>query len=463
MANNYGNQAFRAGIWYTISTISVKAMAILTTPIFTRLLTTEDYGISATFNSWYSLMYIICSLDLDMSVGRAKQDIGESLEKYVGSLQLLSGLFTGILFIFSIIFRELLLELIELDTILLLMLYVYLFFSTSVSLMQTRLRYEYRYKENIGIMFYITLTTVLLSIFLIKNMEHNRYWGKVIGTVIPTTILGLFFWGRGFYNKNIHLNKEYWNYALKISAPMIIHSLSLNVLATADRVVITKFLGAKETGIYTLVYQYAIIINLIMGAVNHAWQPWFHDNYHAGKFSLIKSRAKDISLLGGIIGLGCVAFGPEMISILGPVEYQNGLTVLVPLVMGIVCQFVYSNYINVELHLKQTKYASLCTVIAAVLNMLLNIIYVPQYGYFAAAYTTLISYIVLLFGHYYITKYILKVVLYDDIFFLKFLIGVMSLCMLFSLLYSMFYIRLILISMFCILFIFKYKKYLNII
>lgn len=447
-----GGKALRAGIWYTISTVAVKAITVLTTPIYTRLLSTSDYGISSTFNSWYSMLLILCSLDLEMSVGRAKQDFRGDLERYIGAMQTLSAAFSMILLGIGLIFLKPVSYITELNPALVIVLFIYLFFAPAVTLAQTRYRYEYRYKENILILIYTTLMTILVSLFLILSFDGERYWGKVLGTVIPTVLLSSYFWYRGLKKRTIAVNIDFWKYGLTISAPMIIHSISLNVLATSDRVAITKLVGAEATGIYTLAYQYAILINIIMNAVNQAWQPWFHDNYYAGNYMLIKEKVKDLTFLGGFIGLGCAALTPEMIAFLGPKEYREGIWVVTPVVLGIVCQFVYTNYINIELHLKKTRYASWGTVTAAAVNIILNFIFIPKYGFIAAAYTTLISYIILFASHCLISKKILKVNLYDDLFFVKFLLGMGMMCAVFMRLYEFLIVRIILICFIGVLF-----------
>ena len=89
------NKALKAGIWYTISSVTVKAITILTTPIFTRMMTTSDYGLATTFTSWYSLLMIFCSLNLTYSIGRAKLDFPGKLDEYVGSMPVLIVLYNG--------------------------------------------------------------------------------------------------------------------------------------------------------------------------------------------------------------------------------------------------------------------------------------------------------------------------------------------------------------------------------
>ena len=46
---NYSSKAIKAGVWYTISAVLLRSISIITTPIFTRLLSTEDYGVVTSF------------------------------------------------------------------------------------------------------------------------------------------------------------------------------------------------------------------------------------------------------------------------------------------------------------------------------------------------------------------------------------------------------------------------------
>ena len=77
MQENLGSKAFKAGVWYTVSNVATKAILVLTTPIFTRMMSVNDYGITATFTSWYTLLSTFCTLNLTYSIGRAKIDFSK--------------------------------------------------------------------------------------------------------------------------------------------------------------------------------------------------------------------------------------------------------------------------------------------------------------------------------------------------------------------------------------------------
>ncbi len=411
-----GSVALKAGVWYVISTVLVKIITVLTTPIFTRLLTTEEYGLVSTFTTWYSLLLPIFTLNLTYSIGRAKLDYPGKLDEYIGSMQLLSAIVSIAIIAISCIFFKPLSQLLSMSEEIVLLLLVYLFFMPAINFAQNGYRYQYQYKQNIAISWYTIITNVGCSLILILCIKADRTLLRCIGIVAPIVFLSLVFWARSIKHGYLKINKSYWKYGLAISLPLVVHTLSLHILSSSDRIFITSICGASDTGIYSLAYQIGIILSTITNAVSDGWLPWFHDAYYAGNFDGIRKNARLLVILGCYMGLACIALAPEGIALLGGEAYAAGVYCVPPIVLGIVCQYIYTHYVNIELHLKKTKYVSVGTVIAAVLNLVLNAIFIPIYGFVAAAYTTLFSYLVLFVVHFMITKLILKVNLYNDIF-----------------------------------------------
>lgn len=460
VTKNEKQGALKAGLWYTVSSITVKAITVLTTPIFTRMMTTSDYGIATTFISWYTLLLVFSSLNLTYSIGRAKLDFPGKLDEYVGSMQLLSFLTTIAVSGLSLFLLKPIAKFMELNEMLVLMLMLYLLFAPTISFTQSKYRYQYQYKANIGIALYTTVSSVLITLPFMLFFREDRYYARVLGTVLPAVVLSCVFWLKSFRGKTIKPNKEYWKYGLAISLPLILHSVSLNILSQSDRIMITKFSGTEYTGIYSLAYSYAILINIVMHAVNEAWLPWFHDTYFANNLASIKKNVKPLVALGCMLGIGCIAIAPEAMKILGPIEYQAGQWVVGPVTIGVVCQFIYQQYVHIELHLKKTKYISFGTMLAAGLNIILNLYFIPRYGFVAAAYTTLFCYLVLMGVHFAITRKLLKVHLYDDKYMFGAIFVIAGIAVVFMSLYSTIVVRYALLIVFCVVYLFANRKYI---
>ncbi len=413
--DDLSKDAFKAGLWYTISSIAVKAIAIVTTPIYTRMMSASDYGITSTFISWYSLLLVFSSLNLTYSAPRAKQDFPGRFEDYLGSIQLMAAVINIVAAILIIVFIKPVSLGLGMEPLLVYILIIYLFFSTSVTLAQCRYRYTYKIKENVAITIFITVGTALISLIFLYFFT-NKYLGKILGTAIPTILLGIFLWVISYRKRQLTVNQEFWKYGLLLSVPLIIHTVSLNILSQSDRIFISKYCGNDATGFYSLAYQYAILINIVMNAISEAWAPWFYDKFAMGEYSDIKKNIKTLIYLGCFLGICCIAIAPEAIAILGGETYKSAIWVVPPVTLGIVCQYIYNHYVNIEIQMKKTRIISLGSLVAALTNIILNIILIPKFGFVAAAYTTLICYLVLTLIHYFAVTYILKIKIYSNRF-----------------------------------------------
>lgn len=426
MSNN-NTKAVKSGFFYTISSIAIRAIAIITTPIYTSMLTTGDYGIANTFNSWIDVFNILTCLCVVYSIGRAKIDYPDKFDEYMSALQGLSSSFGFIVLIFVFIFREKVSALIKYEVPLVIVLFVYLCIYPSVEYMLQKLRYEYKYKENILISLITCVGTVVFSIVLMLLFNEKRYFGKIIGSILPTFLLGLTFYIRILTKGKKFYNKEYWIYALKFGIPMIPHAFALVILAQIDRIMIKDLSGNSAAGLYTFGYSFATLLAIFTNAIGQAWLPWFNEQLNEGNRNAIKDIQKRLVLLGIFLTIGFITVAPEALVILSPnaKDYWVAKWVIPPVALGTLAQYFYTNYVNVELFNKKTPIIAASSIAAAVVNYCLNAIAIPRFGYVAAAYTTLISYIFLMIFHYIATRFVIKEKVYDDKFmFVGFILAV---------------------------------------
>lgn len=406
--------AVKAGLWYVVSSVLIRLVSLITTPLFTRLLTTQQYGAAGTFQSWYSLLATVFSLNLMSSVGRAKLDFPDRLDDYIGSVSSLSMLVSLALSAAAVLFLQpvsAFLELTRRETLLLL---IYLCFAPAIAFAQAGLRYRYRYRENVAVQWYLALGPALLSLGLILFAPEDRGFSRMIGLTAPTVLLSLVFWARILSGGQAWMDRTYCRYGLSLSLPMMLHALSMSLLAQSDKLVIARFGGQTEVAYYHLVRNYALLLFLLYDTVNQAWLPWFHDSLKEGRRNEIRSMVRLLSALSCLGGLFLIAFGPEAVLLLGGSAYAPALSAVPPTVMGVVCQCLYSHYINLVLHEKKTRYVSFGTMAAAMLNLGLNLLFVPRYGFTAAAYTTFVSFLALLLIHFLFVRKKLRIRLYDD-------------------------------------------------
>lgn len=418
MTEDKGSKVVRSSIWYTIANVSIRAVAIITTPIYTGMLTTADYGRANTFNSWIDVFNVFACLCVVYSIGRAKLDFSSRFDEYMSALQGLSSSFGFILLVFAFIFRERLSGWIGYEIPLAVGLFAYLCVSPSVEYMMQKCRYEYRYKENILISVITCIGQVALSILLMLLFNDRRYIGKILGVILPTAIMGIIFYIRFIVKGKVFYNREYWTYALKIGLPMIPHALALILLAQMDRIMIKNTCGDADAGLYIFGYSFATLLMIFTNAIGQAYLPWFNETLYEGGRREITRIHKLLVLLGCALSLAFIAAAPEALMLLSVSNnsYWTAKYVVPPIVLGTLAQYFYTNYVNVEIFCKKTSIIAFGSCLAALVNYLLNYMFIPRFGYTAAAYTTLASYLVLLVMHYAMVRFVLKEKVYDDRF-----------------------------------------------
>ena len=130
--NSLNKKALKAGIFYIIAQLFVRGITFLTTPIYTRLLSTAQYGEIRVYESWLLIAAPVMSLCLWKSVDRAKYDVKERYNEYVGSVQTLSYLSILGFFGVCLIFKEQVQTFCNMSDVMFYMAFLYIFTYTSI-------------------------------------------------------------------------------------------------------------------------------------------------------------------------------------------------------------------------------------------------------------------------------------------------------------------------------------------
>lgn len=400
---NINKKSLKAAIMYIFNNFLIKGISVITVPIFSRMLSTEEYGTISNFQSWSSILTIIISLDLYSSIQRAKLDYEEKLDEYLSSILGLSSIVIIIIAILSNLFSEFVTNILSMNTFMINYLYLYIFFDCALMFYQTKCRVTLRYKTATAISIITSILSVCCS-FLFMAIMKDLAFARILGITIPTLIIAIFLYIKTFILGKKFINKEYWKYGLALSIPLIPHHLSGNILSHCDKIIITKFCNYEKTALYSMAYNITSLLSLLWSSFNGAWTPWFFEKMKKEMYNEINKVSKYYFLIFWLISIMILAISPEIMKIMAPNAYYESIYVIPPVVIGIIFQFVYSLYVNVEFYYKKNKYIPIGTIASAIINTVLNIVLIPKYGYISASYTTLIGYVSLLIFHYFMSK-----------------------------------------------------------
>ena len=174
----------KASIWFTAMTVLQKGISFLVIPIYTRLLTPSEYGYYAIYLSWFSILSIFATLNLQAGVfnnGMMKWE--NDRERYISSMQGLSTLSTVLVFTVFFLGKNLFLNATGIDLPLLFALFIALFFTQSFRYWSAYQRYNFAYKKLVAVTIFQSLLIPTLGVFLIYLLPKKQY-GIVFANVI---------------------------------------------------------------------------------------------------------------------------------------------------------------------------------------------------------------------------------------------------------------------------------------
>lgn len=392
--------AKKSAIVFMIASFISQAMGLITTPIFTRLLTLEEYGISTLFNSWRGILGMLAMLSLSSGVFNVgMNDYREDRDCFVYNMMLLSNTATVIVMAIVFISKMVGFDFTTLSWSILGLMFLYFMLSPAYNFWIARQRYEYKYKAS-GLMTVLlgvggALLAILLVVFVAGDKAALKIWGTYLPTIVFGGILYLIF-----ISKNRTINFEYWKFALGFNLPLLLHYLALNIMTGSDRIMIASLVGERQAGIYGLSFTISTIITIVWTALNGSLTPYVFEKLNEKQEKFV-NKISFMTLMVYLIPC-CIfmLFTPELLRVFATREYSEGVYVMPIIVAACFFQGMYYAFVNVEYYYKKSKYIMAVSIASAMVNIVLNYVGIALFGYLAAAYTTMITNILMCLLHY---------------------------------------------------------------
>jgi len=399
--------AVRASLWFTVCNFFQKGVSFITVPIFTRLLSTEEYGVYSVYLSWQSIIIIFATLNLSSQVfnnGMTKYD--NDRFGYTSAMLGLSNLCTLVFFSIYFILKEAINKALDVSTPMMIIMFVGFFFSAATSLWTVQQRYLFKYHALCIVTIMSTVGTAVVGVLLVINNPTG--YSRVLADVLVASLVGICVYISIIKKNNKLFNVGYWKYALAIDLPLLAHYLSMTVLGSSDRIMINDICGEGHTALYSVPYNASMIMQIIITSINSSFIPWTYQKCKQREWTKLKDTSTILIAVVALISLVPSLFAPELVWILGSEKYAASVWVVPPVSCSVFFIFLYSLFSNIEIYYEKSKNIMIASMGAAIANILLNYIFINLFGYIAAAYTTLACYILLSLVHYVFMKKVLK-------------------------------------------------------
>jgi len=394
----------KAASWYTIGSFLIKGVSFFVLPIFTRLMDTHEYGIYSIYTSYQSIIEVIILLGLSVTIPIAKYAHEVDYNSYISTAVLVP---VGLALVLTISIN---LYLLKFDTLLSMarILWNCILISATCNavsnIIMAKLIADGEYRLSMAYSGLYTVTNVLFSLafcyFIFReNKTHlARVYASTIASLISVTFLirrtkTRFVW-----------KSENIKYTLLWGIPLFFHTLASTVLIQSDRIVIRYIESYSSAGVYAIATTIVSIPMVLQSSLNHAWTPWVYEKLNNKDYLSIRSlNGKYVCLFAGIIAVFMLV-SPDIIHIFSAPDYWESEYCLIPLSFSVFGEIIYSIPATVEYFNKKTLYIMIGTVIAVVINVFLDIIFVLWFGITGAAYATAISKFFLFLMHFYLAK-----------------------------------------------------------
>ncbi len=379
----------RASLWFLFCSVMQKGISVITAPIFTRLLTTEEYGRYNVFNSWLSVVSVFVTLNLTAGVyvmGLAK--FREEAQIYSSSMQGLSLTMCSVWTVIYLLSSSFWNSLFQLTTVQMLCMFVMMWATHAFSFWMTEQRYKFRYRALVSVTLVASVLKPVVGILLVMHSE-DKVTARIFGLAIVEMTCYSWFFLIQMKRGKVFCSKKYWKYAVLFNLPLVPHYLSNVVLGSSDRVMIQRLVGESAAGIYSLAYSLGLLMNMVNDALNKTMNPWIYQRIREGEVTRVHKVVYPSIACVGAVNLLLIAIAPEVVAVFAPPQYSEAVYAIVPVAITGVFDYAFLCLAPFEFYFEKRVWTTEATVLAAVLNLGLNFALIPTLGYVAAGYTTL--------------------------------------------------------------------------
>lgn len=431
-------------IWQLLGRFALQGIAFITVPVFTRIMTPSDYGQYAVYSSWLGILSLLIGLQTSGSIANAKVKYIESeYKQYLSSALTISFCSFVIVLITGIILKNWLGKILGFESYLIILMIIQSFFNYCYNFYLIILIQDKESKKNAIISTIVSASGTLLALLFVVKIDFSKYALKALGYAIPEVLIGFVCFILILVRGKSSFNGKYWSFCLNFSLPLILHGASLLIIAQSDRIMLKAFCGEASAGIYSVGYNLALIVSIIMSTFNTSWIPFYLEYEKQSNYEEIKHKSNNYIINFTTIVIGFILCCPEVFKLIAPEEYWSGINLLPIIATAYYFNFLYTFPGNFELCMEKTKHFSTATIIAAVINIVGNYCLIPNYGIIGAGIATLAAYIFLLFIHDFFARILIKEKKYPYSwkFYLFGMIPVLIMAILYYFLLNLVYLR----------------------
>lgn len=385
----------------TVGRICSQLVSFFLLPLYTAILSKEDYGTFDLFITYGTLLLPIVNLQLDQGLFRFMLDYrgdDNELRKIFSSVSCFN-VFQCFVFGLVILIVQSFIRIKHLK-----FLFFYVVCLSLVMLLQQFVRGLGRSKVYAIGSFILASSTIVFNVFMLVVLKKGIE-GLFIATISAQMItIGYFIinckaWR---YFSFSSFNREVLKEVSSYSIPLIPNNLAWWVVNVSDRTVISYFLGVAANGIYTVSNKFSGAFIQVYNIFNLSWTETV--SLHFDDDDRDEFLSETITTIFSLFSCACfciVAIMPFIFPLLVNTEYADAYSQIIILMYAMLLRILVGLYSTVYIAEKNSKKVATTSFISAIINLATNIVLISRIGLYAASLSTLLA-----FGSMAIVRYI---------------------------------------------------------
>lgn len=395
-------------IMVAIGKICTQFISFFLLPLYTAMLSTEDYGIVDLLNTYVTLLIPIFFLQTDQAAFRFLIDVREDEEKKK----------TIITTIIINILKQILIFLVFfiLASIFIKNEYKYFLMTNVIASMCSNLFLQISRglgdtkTFSIG-SFIAGASNIIFNVIFIVPFKLGAT-GMLLANLLANVscIIYVFFKKKLYkYIKFKEYNKELRKKMYKYSIPLIPNQLSWWIVNTSDRLIISYILGVGLNGIYSVANKFSSMCIAAFNIFNITWAEsasiHIKDKDNSEFFSGIINKTLKLFIS---LALGIIACMPFVFKLLVTGEGYNDAYYQIPILMlSAIFSIIVSLLGSIYVALKKSGEIAKTSILAGIINILVNLLLIKFIGLYAASISTLVAYLAMaLYRYIDVQKYV---------------------------------------------------------
>ncbi|MBK7029579.1 MAG: oligosaccharide flippase family protein [Bacteroidales bacterium] len=430
---------------YGMSSIVARFINFFFVPIYTRILSPGNYGLASELLAYIALLQVILTYGLETGFFRfANKDKNEAnhLFSTASTWILISSLLFSV-FIFSVsgsisgsmghpsIYLKYVALILSIDC------FTAIYFA--------KLRFDNRpwmfaIFKSVKILSEVGFNLLLFfwlpawftkhpDSFLLKYISPTPDYGYILLAILLSAVISLILFFPQIIRTPLRFSHQMWKKLMIYSLPLMVAGLPGIANDYVDRILFRYFSPdtspwLDQLGIYSAVMKLAVFITLFVQMFRYAAEPFFFSSAEKDHMKQTYADVMKYFVILGLLLFLVIVFYADLFALILGKEFRSGMDVL-PLVL--LANILLGISFNLSMWYKlteHTRYAIYITLIGLAVTVVIDIFFMPRFGYYAAAWSRLLSYIVMIVISYRLSLRFYPIPYNLRIIFLYFIAGI---------------------------------------